>query len=46
MARLAPDRPTRRALAGGILSVILSALGAIAKPNHVPALGPIDIRSL
>ena len=39
-ARLAPDRPIKHALAGGIVGVVLSTAGAVATWNHVPSLGP------
>ena len=40
IARLAPNRPARQALIGGIIGVILSAIGAAVTWNHVPSLGP------
>lgn len=40
IARLAPNRPMRHALIGGIIGVILSAIGAALTWNHVPSLGP------
>lgn len=40
IARLAPNRPVRHALIGGIIGVILSAIGAAVTWNHVPSLGP------
>lgn len=40
IARLAPNRPMRHALIGGIIGLILSTIGAAATWNHVPSLGP------
>lgn len=40
IARLAPNGPMRHALIGGIIGVILSAIGAAVTWNHVPSLGP------
>lgn len=40
IARLAPNRPMRHALIGGIIGVILSAIGAAVTWNQVPSLGP------
>lgn len=45
IARFAPNRPMRHALIGGIIGVILSAIGAAVTRNHVPSLGPPGIRS-
>src|SRR5262247_324215 len=39
-ARLAPDRPMPHALALGVVSVVASALGAVATWNRRPAFGP------
>src|SRR6266702_2106658 len=38
-ARLAPHRPMRHALAGGVVGLVLSTLGAVATWNR-PDLGP------
>ena len=40
IARLAPNRPMRHALIGGIIGVIVSTIGAAVTWNHVPSLGP------
>lgn len=40
MARLAPDQPMKHALAGGVIGVVVSTLGAVATWNHQPPLGP------
>ena len=39
-ARLAPNRPMQHALAGGIVGLIVSAIGAAVTWNGGPALGP------
>ena len=39
-ARLAPDRPMRHALIGGVVGLVLGTIGAVATWNHVPSLGP------
>ncbi|MES1262649.1 MAG: hypothetical protein ABUS49_13025 [Acidobacteriota bacterium] len=39
-ARLAPDRPLRHALAGGLVGLALSVLGAVATWNEGPDFGP------
>lgn len=39
-ARLAPDRPMRHALAGGVVGLIVSTAGAVATWNRGPAFGP------
>jgi surface polysaccharide O-acyltransferase-like enzyme len=39
-ARLAPDRPMRHALAGGVVGVVLSTVGAVATWNRGPEFGP------
>jgi hypothetical protein len=39
-ARLAPDRPMRHALIGGVMGLVLGTIGAVATWNHVPSLGP------
>ena len=39
-ARFAPDRPMRHALAGALLGMVLSSIGAIATWNRGPAFGP------
>ena len=40
IAWLAPNRPMKHALIGGIVGLIASAIGAAATWNHVPSLGP------
>jgi hypothetical protein len=40
IARLAPDRPMRHALIGGLIGLVASGVGAVATWNHVPSLGP------
>ena len=40
IARLAPARPMKLALIGGVIGVIASAVGAAVTWNHVPPLGP------
>ncbi|HXX46434.1 MAG TPA: hypothetical protein VEJ38_17060 [Candidatus Acidoferrales bacterium] len=40
IARLAPIRPMSHALFGGVLGLIVSAVGAATTWNHVPSLGP------
>jgi hypothetical protein len=40
IARLAPDRPMRHALAGGVVGIVLCLVGAIATWNREPSLGP------
>jgi peptidoglycan/LPS O-acetylase OafA/YrhL len=39
-ARLAPNRPMQHALAGGIVGLIVSAIGAAVTWNGGPAYGP------
>ena len=39
-ARLAPNRPLQHALAGGVVGLVLSTVGAVATWNRVPSLGP------
>lgn len=39
IARLAPNRPMRHALIGGIIGVILSAIGAAVTPEPRPLFG-------
>jgi len=39
-ARLAPYRPMQHALAGGLVGVVLSSVGAVATWNAGPAFGP------
>ncbi|MBZ5653953.1 MAG: hypothetical protein LAO56_01605 [Acidobacteriia bacterium] len=39
-ARLAPDRPMRHALAGGVVGLLLSTVGAVVTWNRGPAFGP------
>ena len=39
-ARLAPDRPMQHALAGGVVGLILSTVGAAVTWNKGPAFGP------
>jgi Na+/citrate or Na+/malate symporter len=39
-ARLAPDRPMGHALAGGLVGLIVSTIGAVATWNRGPAFGP------
>jgi hypothetical protein len=40
MARLAPDRPMQHALAGGVMGLVLSTIGAVVPWNKGPAFGP------
>ncbi|HVH88999.1 MAG TPA: hypothetical protein VM912_19940 [Terriglobales bacterium] len=40
IARLAPSRPMKHALAGGVVGVIVSTLGAVLTWNKGPAFGP------
>ena len=40
IARLAPDREMQHALAGGVLGVIVSTVGAVVTWNRGPAFGP------
>ena len=40
VARLAPDRPMRHALALGVVGIVLSTLGALATWNAGPEIGP------
>ena len=40
IARLAPSRPMGHSLVGGVLGVVVSAVGAVTTWNHVPSLGP------
>jgi hypothetical protein len=40
IARLAPDRPMRHALIGGLVGLVASVVGAVATWNHLPSLGP------
>jgi hypothetical protein len=39
-ARLAPDRPMRHALAGGVVGLAVSIVGAAVTWNMGPAFGP------
>jgi len=39
-ARLAPDRPMQHALAGGVVGLVLSTVGAVVTWNKGPAFGP------
>lgn len=39
-ARLAPDRPMQHALAGGVVGLVLSIIGAVMAWNKVATLGP------
>jgi hypothetical protein len=39
-ARLAPDRPMQHALAGGVVGLVLSIIGAVMTWNKVATLGP------
>lgn len=39
-ARLAPDRPMRHALAGGVVGLVLSVVGAVSTWDRGPAFGP------
>jgi hypothetical protein len=39
-ARLAPNRPMQHALAGGIVGLVLSIVGAVVAWNKVATLGP------
>ena len=39
-ARLAPHRPMRHALTGGVVGLVLSIVGAVVTWNKVPSLGP------
>jgi Na+/citrate or Na+/malate symporter len=39
-ARLAPSRPMAHALAGGLIGLVASTIGAIATWNRGPAFGP------
>jgi hypothetical protein len=39
-ARLAPDRPMQHALAGGVVGLVLSIVGAVMAWNKVATLGP------
>ncbi len=39
-ARLAPQRPMKHALAGGLVGLVLSTAGAVATWNQGPAFGP------
>lgn len=40
IARLAPDRPMRHALVGGVMGLVVSTVGAVVTWNRVPSLGP------
>ena len=40
IARLAPSRPMLHALVGGVVGLIVSAVGAVATWNSGPAFGP------
>ena len=40
IARLAPSRPMGHSLVGGVLGVVVSAVGAVTTWTHVPSLGP------
>ena len=39
-ARLAPERPMQHALAGGVVGLVLSTVGAVVTWNKGPAFGP------
>src|SRR5262249_5289900 len=39
-ARLAPDKPMKHALAGGMIGLVLSIAGAVATWSRGPAFGP------
>jgi len=39
-ARVAPDRPMQHALAGGVIGLVLSVVGAVMAWNKVDTLGP------
>ena len=39
-ARLAPDRPMRHAMVGGVIGLVLSTVGAVVTWNQGPAFGP------
>src|SRR6266849_9063499 len=39
-ARLAPDRPMRHAMVGGVIGLVLSTVGAVVTWNMGPAFGP------
>jgi hypothetical protein len=39
-ARLAPDRPMRHAMVGGVIGLVLSTVGAVVTWNKGPAFGP------
>ncbi|MCU1240732.1 MAG: hypothetical protein JWO71_1458 [Candidatus Acidoferrum typicum] len=40
IARLAPNRPMLHALVGGVIGLVVSAVGAVATWNSGPAFGP------
>jgi drug/metabolite transporter (DMT)-like permease len=40
MARLAPNRPMRHALIGGVIGLVVSTVGAVVTWNKGPAFGP------
>ncbi len=40
IARLAPDRPMRHALVGGVVGLIVSTVGAVVTWNKGPVFGP------
>ena len=40
IARLAPDRPMRHALVGGVVGLVVSTVGAVVTWNRGPAFGP------
>ncbi len=39
-ARLAPNRPMQHALAGGVVGLVVSTVGAVVTWNRGPAFGP------
>jgi hypothetical protein len=39
-ARLAPGRPMRHAMVGGVIGLVLSTVGAVVTWNQGPAFGP------
>jgi drug/metabolite transporter (DMT)-like permease len=39
-ARLAPDRPMQHALAGGVVGLVVTTVGAVVTWNRGPAFGP------
>jgi drug/metabolite transporter (DMT)-like permease len=40
MARLAPNRPMRHALIGGVIGLVVSTVGAVVTWNKGPVFGP------